>query len=96
MSIRGDPLVARLPQPLVLRNTGALVQAFIDTGTQFDVIGRLVAAPTALIDGLILTRLIRLVPDTALLTGITVPVGSQFMSAAQIRANVNLKCGTTF
>lgn len=96
IGIRGDALVAGLPQPLGVRNTGALAQAFIGTGTQFDVVGRPVAAPTALIDGLILTRLMRLVPDATLLTGITVPAGSQFMSAAQIRANVNAKCGTLF
>jgi hypothetical protein len=96
LGIRGDALVAGLPLPLGPRNTGALLQAFIGTGTQFDVVGRPVAAPTALIDGLILTRLMRLFPDSALLTGITVPAGSQFTSAAQIRANVNAKCGTSF
>ncbi|MBC7622243.1 MAG: hypothetical protein H7232_02530, partial [Aeromicrobium sp.] len=45
IGIRGDALVAGL-SPLGTRNTGALIQSFLGTAAQFDVIGRAVPAPT--------------------------------------------------
>jgi len=95
LGIRGDALVAGLT-PLGARNTGPLIQTFVGSGAQFDVVGRSVAAPTAHVDGLILMRLMQGVPDAVLLTGISVPAGSQFTTASQIRSNVNSKCGTSF
>jgi hypothetical protein len=95
LGVRGDALAAGLT-PLGTRYTGALLQAFIGTGAQFDVVGRAVAGPTAMIDGLILLRLMLGFPDTALLNGITLPAGSPFTNASQIRANVNLKCGGAY
>jgi hypothetical protein len=93
--VRGNALHGGLT-PLGLRNSGTLVESYIGTGAQFDVVGRAVLAPIATIDGLILTRLMRGFPDTTLLTGVTVPPGAQFTTAAQIRADVNARCGTSY
>ena len=93
--VRGDALVAGLT-PIGARNTGALVTPILGTGTQFDVLGRAVPAPTATVDGLILIRLMLGVPDTALLNGIAIPAGVTFGNAAAIRGNVNSMCGTGY
>ena len=95
LGVRGDALVAGLT-PIGARNTGALVTPILGSGTQFDVLGRAVPAPTATVDGLILIRLMLGVPDTALLNGIAIPAGVTFGNAAAIRGNVNSKCGTGY
>ena len=78
------------------RPDAASIESFMGTASAFDIVGRSVAAPTALVDGLILTRLMQGVSDSALLNGIAIPGGSQYANAASIRANVNVKCGTAF
>ena len=95
LGVRGDALVAGLT-PIGARNTGALVTPILGTGTQFDVLGRAVPAPTATVDGLILIRLMLGVPDTALLNGITIPAGVTYGNASAIRGNVNTMCGTGY
>lgn len=79
-----------------LRPAAASIESFIGDASVFDIVGRSVAAPTALVDGLILTRLRQGVSDTTLLNGISIPSGSQYITAAAIRTNVNVKCGTGF
>jgi len=78
------------------RNTPALVESFIGNASNYDVVGRAAPAPTALVDGLILVRLMLGVPDSALLGGITVPAGAQFTTATAIRGNINTRCAMTF
>ena len=63
---------------------------------EFDLLGRTTPAPTPTQDGLILTRIMLGVPDTALLTGIGLPAGAQFNSASLIRGNVNAVFGTSY
>lgn len=78
------------------RKTSTLVEAFFGNAAQFDVIGRASPAPSATVDGLIMTRLMLGVDDAALLNGITLPAGTQFASASAIRANVIAKCAGGF
>ena len=92
---RGAALIAGVPLGQARPDANA-VQSFVGNALQFDIVGRTSAAPTALVDGLILARLMLGVPDTALLNGIAIPATAQFKDAAAIRANVNFKCGVTF
>ena len=90
---------AALTQGLTIggpRKTAALVEAFFGNAAQFDVIGRAAPAPSATVDGLILTRLMLGVDDAGLLSGINLPAGALFASAAAIRANVIAKCAGGF
>ncbi|MEO7254565.1 MAG: hypothetical protein ABIZ64_10050 [Casimicrobium sp.] len=50
----------------------------------------------AFVDGLILIRLMLGVPDASLLSSVNLPGSATFTTAAQIRANVNSRCGTSF
>lgn len=95
LGFRGTALVGSTPLSAA-RPTPTAIEAYLGDASPFDIVGRSVGGPTALIDGLILTRLMQGMPDTALLNGITVPVTTQFRNAADIRANVNAKCGTAF
>jgi hypothetical protein len=63
-------------------------------GINWDMTGA--GAQSAFRDGIILVRLMLNIPDATLLNGVTIPAGATFQTAAQIRANVNSKCGTTF
>ena len=54
------------------------------------------ASQQALVDGVIIVRLMLGLPDANLLTGITLPGSATFTTAAAIRANVNSRCGTSF
>ena len=54
------------------------------------------ASQQALVDGVILVRLMLGLPDSSLLNGITQPGSATFTTAAAIRANVNSRCGTSF
>ena len=90
---------AALTQGLTIggpRKTSALVEAFFGNAAQFDVIGRASPAPSAMVDGLIMTRLMLGVDDAGLLSGINLPAGALFASAAAIRANVIAKCAGGF
>ncbi len=95
LGFRGDALIANasLMSP---RDSAAKVEDFLGLGNQFDVFGRSNAAPTALVDGIVLIRLMQGVPDTELLNGLMIPAGATFVNAADIRANVNNRCGTLF
>lgn len=78
------------------RKTDALLSAFFGNAAQFDLVGRASPAPTATVDGLLMTRLMFGFDDTSLLNGINVPVGAQFTTAAAIKDNVVAKCAGGF
>lgn len=75
------------------RTTESAVKAFIATNN-YDIDGS--GTQQALVDGVILTRLMLGIPDSTLLNGVTLPGSATFTTAAAIRANVNSKCGTSF
>jgi len=75
------------------RTSEATIKAFI-AGNNYDVDGS--GSQQALVDGVILTRLMLGIPDATLLTGVTFPGSATITTAALIRANVNSKCGTSF
>ncbi len=75
------------------RNTESAVKAFI-TARNYDVDGS--SSQQALVDGVILVRLMLGVADAQLLNGVTLPGSATITTAAAIRANVNTRCGTTF
>jgi hypothetical protein len=75
------------------RTTEATIKAFIALNN-YDIDGS--GTQQALVDGVILTRLMLGIPDATLLTGVTLPGAATFTTAAAIRANVNSKCGTSF
>ncbi len=78
------------------RKTDALLSAFFGNAAQFDLVGRASPAPTATVDGLLMTRLMLGYGDTVLLNGITIPAGAQFVTAAAIKDNVIAKCAGGF
>lgn len=75
------------------RNQPSDLTAYM-AGINWDMTGA--GAQSAFRDGIILVRLMLNIPDATLLNGVTIPAGATFQTAAQIRANVNSKCGTTF
>jgi hypothetical protein len=91
----GDALIAGLTMT-TQRPTLASVESVVGNAKQFDIIGRTNPEPIATVDGLILTRLMLGLPNSALLNGITVPADAQFRDAQAIRANVNSLCGAIF
>jgi hypothetical protein len=91
----GDALIAGLTMT-TQRPTLASVELVVGNAKQFDIIGRTNPEPIATVDGLILTRLMLGLPNSALLNGITVPADAQFRDAQAIRANVNSLCGAIF
>ena len=96
LGYRGSALVAGVTLGAG-RPDAASVETFLSGAlTEFDLLGRATPTPTAMQDGLILTRLMLGVPDTALLTGISLPAGTQFNSATLIRGNVNAVFGTSY
>lgn len=96
LGYRGSALVAGITLGAG-RPDAASVETFLSGAlAEFDLLGRTTQAPAALQDGLILTRIMLGVPDTALLTGITLPAGAQFNSASLIRGNVNAVFGTSY
>ena len=93
LGYRGDALVAGLN----LTGSHSSAQAitdFIGTGSKYDVFGRGAGSPSATTDGLVLTRLMLGMPDSALLSGIAIPLNASFTSASAVRTFVNTKCGT--
>ena len=96
LGYRGNALVAGVTLGAG-RPDAASVETFLSGAlSEFDLLGRTTPIPTAMQDGLILTRLMLGVPDTALLTGISLPAGTQFNSATLIRGNVNAVFGTSY
>lgn len=75
------------------RTTETAVKNFI-TARNYDVDGS--GTQQALVDGVILVRLMLGVSNTSLLTGVTLPGSATVTTAAAIRANVNTRCGTSF
>ena len=75
------------------RTTPTAISAFLSTQS-YDVDGS--GTQQALVDGVVLVRLMLGLPDANLLTGITLPSGATITTAAGIRANVNSRCGTSF
>lgn len=94
LGFRGAALIASVS--LGTRDTAAKIEDFIGSGSQFDVFGRNPPAPSAMLDGLLLSRLMAGIPDSALLTGVSVPAGSPFVTATAVRNNVNQQCGTAY
>lgn len=96
LGYRGGALVAGVTLGAG-RPDGASVETFLSGAlSEFDLMGRAIPTPTAMQDGLILTRIMLGVPDTALLTGISLPTSTQFNSAALIRGNINAVFGTSY
>jgi hypothetical protein len=95
LGFRGAALIAGVPIAPV-RGNATDVASFIGLVGKYDVFGRPAPAAVAGLDGLVLTRLMLLVSDFALLNGITVPPGSTYSNAADVRNAVNLRCGTSF
>jgi uncharacterized delta-60 repeat protein len=95
LGFRGASLIANVPLGAGRADAQA-VEVFISSGSQYDVFGRTVLAPTAHLDSLVLIRLMLAVPDASLLGGLTVPSGAAYTQGATVRANVNRRCGTTF
>lgn len=79
----------QIPGP---RNTAAQIEAFLGSALQYDAFARPVSAPTALVDGLLHSRIMNGVADSALLTGVTVPAGAGAQTGAAVRANVLAGC----
>jgi len=78
------------------RKTDALLSAFFGNAAQFDLVGRASPAPTATVDGLLMTRLMLGYDDSSLLNGISIPSGAQFTTATAIKDNVVAKCAGGF
>ena len=95
LGFRGDALTANLTIPGP-RKTANLLSTFFGNAAQFDVIGRASPAPTAMVDGLIMTRLMLGYTDESLLTGINVPVGAQYTTATGIKDYVISRCAGGF
>ncbi len=95
LGFRGDALTANLTI-LGPRKTASLLSTFFGNAAQFDVVGRASPAPTATVDGLIMTRLMLGYPDTSLLNGINIPVGAQYTTAAGIKDYVISRCAGGF
>jgi hypothetical protein len=75
------------------RTTESAIKTFI-LAHNYDTDGS--GSQQALVDGVILVRLMLGVADASLLNGVTLPGSATFTTAAAIRANVNTRCGTTF
>lgn len=78
------------------RGGAAGVESFIGTAAKYDVFGRPAPVVTALLDGLVLARLMNGVPDTALLNNVPLPAGATNLLAVTVRSSVNARCGTSF
>ena len=91
LGFRGAALTAGLTIPGP-RKTDTLLSAFFGNAAQFDLVGRASPAPTATVDGLIMTRLMLGYDDISLLTGINIPSGAQYTTAAGIKDYVISRC----
>lgn len=78
------------------RKTANLLNAFFGSAAQFDVVGRATPAPTAMVDGLLMTRLMLGFDDTALLSGISLPADAQYRTASAIKDYVISRCAGGF
>jgi len=95
LGLRGAALVADVTLGAGRPNAAA-VEAFIGSGSQYDVFGRPVAAANVMQDSAVLLRLMLGVPDSGLLNGIAVPAGAVHTTASAVRANVNARCGSAY
>ncbi len=95
LGFRGASLIHGISLPAA-RPDASSVEAFLSPISRYDVVGSNSPNPVGTVDGLILTRLMLGMPDSALLNGITMPNGAQFRDAAAIRRNVNSLCGANF
>jgi hypothetical protein len=94
LNIAGTSYTAGVSFPAsATRTNEAAVKAFIATNN-YDVDGS--GTQQALVDGLILLRLMLNISDANLLNGITFPAAATIRTAPAIRANVNARCGTSF
>jgi Heterokaryon incompatibility protein Het-C len=69
---------------------------FFGNAAQFDLVGRATPRPTAMVDGLIMTRLMLGVDGANLLNGIQIPAGAQFATSEAIKENIISKCAGGF
>jgi hypothetical protein len=95
LGVRGDGLIngLALAGP---RKSGSAVEEYLAgvAGTSpFGISNHMATAP---LDGLVLTRLMKQIPDSALLSGVTPPVEAQATTASAVRSRVNAQCGTNF
>jgi len=79
--------------PSATRTTPAAIATFL-AGQNYDSDGS--SSQQALVDGVILVRLMLNLPDASLLTGVSFPPSATVTTAAAIRAGVNSRCGTSF
>jgi hypothetical protein len=94
LNIAGSAYTAGITFPgTATRTTESDVKTFI-ASNNYDIDGS--GSQQALVDGLILLRLMLNIPNANLITGITFPPTATITTAPAIRANVNAKCGTTF
>ncbi len=78
------------------RKTANLLDTFFGSAAQFDVVGRATPSPTAMVDGLLMTRLMLGLDDAALLTGISLPANAQYRTASAIKDYVISRCAGGF
>lgn len=79
--------------PSATRTTPAAIATFL-AGQNYDSDGS--SSQQALVDGVILVRLMLNLPDANLLNGVSFPPSATVTTAAAIRAGVNSRCGTSF
>ena len=79
--------------PSATRTTSSAIATFL-AGQNYDSDGS--SSQQALVDGVLVVRLMLGLPDANLITGISFPPSATFTTAAAIRANVNSRCGTSF
>jgi hypothetical protein len=94
LNIAGTSYTAGVTFPAsATRTSETAVKAFI-ASNNYDVDGS--GTQQALVDGLILLRLMLNISDANLLNGISFPAAATITTAPAIRANVNARCGTSF
>ncbi len=93
--VRGSNLISSVPV-FPPRSQATEVVSFVGNAAPYEVFGRSRLVPQPLRDDLVLSRLLRGVPDAALLGGISIPSDAEFYTARKVRENVNARCGTNF
>lgn len=94
LGLSGTSLTSSLAFPPSATRTAPADIATFFAGQNYDSDGS--ASQQALVDGVILVRLMLNLPDANLLTGVSFPPSATITTAAGIRANVNSRCGTSF
>ena len=94
LGITGAQLDGGLAYPAsATRTTASTISPFL-AGQNYDVDGS--SSQQALVDGVLLIRLMLNLNDVDLVKGLSFPSSATFTTGAAIRANVNSRCGTSF